>query len=858
MTVDLDGAPDLQPHSPGLVRMEPGVPRVPATLPFSTRCALLIRTAERGRAEATSLLQALLMRFLWTLPAGKVRLTLIDPVGLGEHFAGFMHLADHDPNLVTDRIWTETQHIERRLLDLTQHMETVLQKYLRNRYATIDAYNAEAGEVAEPFRVVVVANFPTGFTPDVARRLLNLVTSGPSCGVCPLISVDTRLPLPQGFKLADLEAGCVTLAWRENRFILKDSDLGDYPLTVDAPPSAEVLTQLLHTVGTNAVAAARVEVSFDFVAPPASTWWTSSSQAGVEVPLGRAGATKRQHLRLGAGTAQHVLVAGKTGSGKSTLLHVLITNAALLYRPDELELYLIDFKKGVEFKAYATQGLPHARVVAIESEREFGLSVLQRLDVELKRRGELFRQLGVADVPNYRALSGGKKKDYSATDTPHSPLPTPHSAMPRVMLIVDEFQEFFIEDDRTSQEAALLLDRLVRQGRAFGLHVILGSQTLGGAYSLARSTIDQMAVRIALQCSEADAGLILSKDNTAARLLGRPGEALYNAAGGAVEGNDPFQVVWLPDERRDEYARTLAARAQAEGLHVPPPIVFEGATPADPAANPALLACLRQAPPLATLERAWLGDAVAIKDPTAALFRAQGGSNLLLIGAYPEAALGVLTTAAIGLAVQRPTHSTPRIHVFDGTPADSIYAPVWPDTLAALGPQTQLHVRRDLGSVLTTLLTEVTQRQSAEGSLVPLYLILNGLQTFRELRKGDDDFGYSRRGEEKVSPAKQFTTLLRDGPPVHVHVLVWCDSLTNLQRSLDRQALRDFEQRILFPMSAADSSTLIDSPAANKLGVHRALFVSEDLGQPEKFRPYSTPTADWLAQVRTALAAGPG
>src|SRR5947208_13993321 len=109
--------------------------------------------------------------------------------------------------------------------------------------------------------------------------------------------------------------------------------------------------------------------------------------------------------------------------------------------------------------------------------------------------------------------------------------------MPRILLIVDEFQEFFTEDDRLAQEAALLLDRLVRQGRAFGLHVLLGSQTLGGAYSLARSTIDQMAIRIALQCSDADAQPILSKENTAARLLSRPGEAIYNDQHGQGEGH---------------------------------------------------------------------------------------------------------------------------------------------------------------------------------------------------------------------------------------------------------------------------------------------------------------------------------
>src|SRR5207253_2564364 len=199
----------------------------------------------------------------------------------------------------------------------------------------------------------------------------------------------------------------------------------------------------------------RVEVPFEWIAPPRSAWWTADSRDGIEVALGRVGARARQMFALGHGTSQHALVAGKTGSGKSTLLHVLITQLALSYSP---------------------------------------------LDVELSRRGELYRSHGLNDLASYRALADG------GADLP---------PMPRVLLVVDEFQEFFVEDDKVSQEAALLLDRLVRQGRAFGIHVLLGSQTLGGAYSLARSTIDQMAVRIALQCSEADANLILAKDNSA-------------------------------------------------------------------------------------------------------------------------------------------------------------------------------------------------------------------------------------------------------------------------------------------------------------------------------------------------------
>src|SRR5206468_9369102 len=114
-------------------------------------------------------------------------------------------LTDYDEALVGSRIWTEAVHIEQRLADLTAHMENVIQKYLRNQYQTIDEYNAQAGEVAEPFRVLVVANFPVNFSIEAARRLVSIATSGARCGVYTLVTVDTKQPLPHGFNLADLE-----------------------------------------------------------------------------------------------------------------------------------------------------------------------------------------------------------------------------------------------------------------------------------------------------------------------------------------------------------------------------------------------------------------------------------------------------------------------------------------------------------------------------------------------------------------------------------------------------------------------------------------------------------------------------
>jgi energy-coupling factor transporter ATP-binding protein EcfA2 len=611
-----------------------------------------------------------------------------------------------------------------------------------------------------------------------------------------------------------------------------------------------------------------VEVPFEYVAPNADAWWNGDTARGIRIPLGRAGATKLQHLQLGEGTSQHVLIAGKTGSGKSTLLHAMITNLALTYSPDQVELYLIDFKKGVEFKTYATHQLPHARVIAIESEREFGLSVVEKLDAELKRRGDLFRQAGVQDVAAYRAVAGA-------------------SSMPRILLMVDEFQELFTDDDKLAQDAALLLDRLVRQGRAFGMHVLLGSQTLGGAYSLARSTIGQMAVRIALQCSEADAHLILSEDNSAARLLSRPGEAIYNDANGLVHGNHPFQIVWLSDEKREQYLQGLRKLTQerltAKTIAPPPPaIVFEGNVPADIRRNRALVELLRAPdwPVQSTPVHAWLGEAIAIKDPTAAVFRPQSGDNVLIVGQRAESALGMLASALVSLAVQhRPVQdqrstegavgasgfaagSAAQFYVLEhDRPADlpldrpladfrgglAAFSTVLPHAIQAAG-------RRDLLNMLAEIAREIDRRQTEDDrGGAAMYLFISDLGRFRDLRRDDNDLGYSFSGDKPPNPAQLLGTILRDGPAVGVYTVAWADSLTSVQRCFDRQTLREFALRILLQISANDSSHLIDSPLASRLGPHVAIFHNEEEGRLEKFRPYAWPALDWLTTVQQRL-----
>ncbi len=491
---------------------------------------------------ASNFIQALILRALTSLPPGKTQITVIDPQGLGRNYGWLMHLGDYDPELVTHRVWTQPNHIAKHLTNLALKAEDFIQQSLRNQYATIEQYNQEAGPLAEPYRIVVWNSFPLALDDTSWKPLVSLLDTGARCGIVPIFVMDPTLPweMPERRDMLMRRGIHVELDPVSNklRLLESQSELADLPTEPLAPPQPEDAQTLIHQVGRRAKQASRVEVPLSGIAPPHDQWWQADSSNSLEIPIGQSGVGRVQSLKLGVGTAQHAIVAGKTGSGKSTLLHAIITSAAVKYSPERLRMVLLDFKKGVEFQAYSQSELPHADIIGIESEREFGLSALEYVDQCMQNRGQLFRDAGVQDVQSWNLLH-------------------PDRQMPRMLIVVDEFQELFVADDKLTSQVSLILDRIVRQGRSFGVHAILSSQTLAGAYSLPRTTMGQMGVRIALQCDASDAQMIFADDNPAASRLHHPGQAVYNDQGGRVEGNQSMQIGWLNKTEMLQWLSTL-------------------------------------------------------------------------------------------------------------------------------------------------------------------------------------------------------------------------------------------------------------------------------------------------------------
>ncbi len=251
-------------------------------------------------------------------------------------------------------------------------------------------------------------------------------------------------------------------------------------------------------------------------------FWTESSQFKVSVPVGWD--INHKEVCFEIGNAQnHTLICDHSGSGKSNFLHVLIQNLAFYYAPDEVQLFLLDYKEGVEFNAYTDPILEHARLVSVASSVGYGMSFLSWLCDEIEKRSDLFKQFNVKDLSDYRK----------------------HEKMPRLIVVVDEFQVLF--SDKSTQVKGSVersLNTLLKKGRSYGVHLVLATQTMRGG-EIDSSFKAQIANRIALPMDAEDSTKIL--DDDVACEIQKP-EGIFNNNGGHQKYHTKMSIPKAPDD----------------------------------------------------------------------------------------------------------------------------------------------------------------------------------------------------------------------------------------------------------------------------------------------------------------------
>lgn len=506
-----------------------------------------------SREMALEYLTAIEMRLFQSMPAGKLRVTMFDPLDLGKNFAMFSVLGEHDERIISTKIWHETDRMKEKLNELVAQISHVNQDCLKGIYEDIVEYNKAVGKNAEPIQVLFIADFAEqNFDMEACRLLQQILSSGPKCGVYCFISGNhNALELGLG---SDVLTKTDRFVFKQRRMLLKHNGRKDIDMLPIPLPDVDERTDILRILNEGIKKSERIiidynEASENLLEHKEKWFQYLSDESGVSIPVGIEGANKVVEIGLGGlqRTQHHVLVSGTIGSGKSTFLHTFIMSTLLRYSPEDVQIYLLDFKKGVEFKIYSEYNLPNFKVISTDTTPEYGLAVLKHLCEEQARmESTLFKNDNLSVIEEYNDRHMNKK-------------------ISRKLLIMDEFHELFVNpDSEVAKESHYYLQQIVKQGRAWGVYVILASQKLPESCT---DIYHQMLNRIALQSTEEVARMILDTDNPGVGLLANMdvGSGIFNDNGGNIDSNRIFRIAYFSREMLKSTLEQIKERQQSLG-----------------------------------------------------------------------------------------------------------------------------------------------------------------------------------------------------------------------------------------------------------------------------------------------------
>lgn len=783
---------------------------------------LCVTYTKEGMSQAMAFVNTVIGRLYEYNPARSVIAEVIDT----EYFTG---LDDVFKLLKRDlyRIHSRPEEIRNLLAVLQKRAGTIMRNLLTEKGATLRSYN-RSHECSEPYIVLVVKNFPKGLSSDDLEMFGRLAKVGPQTGIYLVLLADSEVLA----ELSERDLEVSDIQWYINtaaHFDFKvESDYMSSLLGREAAGPAALtrydsldegqLRQIVAGINAKCELREDVVVSIGDYMPPEDKWWKGDSARQIEIPFGVNTDLEVKSLKITQESGQNTaIVIGIPGSGKSVFLHSLICSAALRYSPDELGMYLIDFS-GVEFNSYAIGGLPHARVIAPEAEREFGLSILNELVEEGARRMELCRNYNVSNIVDLKNAAPGIK-------------------VPRILVIIDEFQKLFeIENDQISREANSKIHTIIQEFRKFGINLVLATQKLPSGAFLPR---DLIANRVVFKSSPADFSSLISLDAGEGMPRLRTGQCVYNSESGAPYDNNIVQGFFVSKKDIDEILARLGEFAKSHAYTPVQMKVFRSAE------QPEFIR-RRVQPGDAGMRRPgsripiYLGESISVSeyDVNVGLVP-ETANNILVIGGEQEVAEAICYHSVLSASTSNEAGEATLV-VVSGMRPDNELASVILPTLEALPfdhyfPATADDVEKTIAAVKET----IDNRRQSNGPIPGNVYI--AVFDFQNCRAFDRDT--SGRIEKPSSQAALLEYVLRNGPSVGVFTILQTDNLESLGRA--GSVLSAFNYRVALQMSEGDSNKVVGSSAANKLFVFnrpasrfRAYLRDNNRNLTIKFKPY--------------------
>lgn len=803
--------------------------------------------------------------FLSSLPVGKVNICVFDGRQRGNSIIPFLDFKKRCPDAFDEKIYTAQEDMYERLKKLNQQIDEFIQDKLGNRYGDFWEYNKNTPNRSEAATLLVLYDFPSGMDKRNLELLQNIVQNGKRCGVYVLICHNPEISYSiydhTEQHLSEIKKGCEQIAYKNGRYCLMPYD---YPVSITGLPSDLEMEQFMSAYVKKLGKIKRQGISFSDIFP--KELFKAQSFGKLSIPVGIGDRDAAVNMVMGEGSSHHGLIAGATGSGKSTLLHTVIMSSMLNYSPDQLQLYLMDFKSGTEFKIYESEKLPHIRLLALDAMQEFGESILESLVQEMEHRAELFKEEGggVTAVKDYVSVTG--------------------KPMPRILVIIDEFQVLFNDaaNRKVAEHCSELAKRIVTEGRAFGIHLLMATQSMRSIsnMTLISGIAEQMLIRVGLKCGESDIRYLFGNED-----CGKIQTMMKGPVGTAVMNPDytekpamGFRVAYLDDETQHEYLKMISDQFKDYPARLQ---VFEGKR------TEKLLDYFRVQGIGMTDEFPaciHLGVPIKVAPPYKIVIDKKRKHNLLVCGTDVKMAGRIIDNYMISALLNRNA----LVYCADGDLMvdDETSRPFYHLLSDWSG---RLTLAEDRGSIIRMIddVYDEFQLRKKKNKKEQIFVIFKNLQFLdivEMMFNGDpversdylDDEPEQENGDFSDPMAAFNFDHILSGPKTHKDTMPVGDKLIKLMESgsmygicfvvsaLEYQTVKDsmcsygnnviknFPERIVFSLSQGDAQFLLDEPSISGLRDNTVYF-TDGVREKLRIKPYTSPDVDALKAYLSGL-----
>ena len=859
---------------------------LPLNLDLNNTFNVILNSPEKTAEEIRQFTHHIMWSLLSFLPVTKVNFKVVDVENRNstKPFSDLRKALPELFNVITsqDKVYEMLQEINTQIDDFTQNK-------LGAKYENILEYNQNTPKRSEAITLLLFYDFPKGMDARSVDMLISIIRNGSKCGIYTIICHNPEAQFSRyesiDDRLEQIAKYSISVEYKDENYQLLPFGL---PISISEQKNATDISELVkqYTEASNVIK--HRGISFDDILP--EDLFNKKSTRLLDIPIGIGDEDAIINLAFGEGTSHHCLIGGGTGGGKSTLLHTIIMSGMLNYSPEQLHLYLMDFKGGTEFKIYESQRLPHINLIALDAMQEFGESILENLVQEMEERSHIFKEAG-----GYTKI-----QDYvEGTGLP----------MPRILIIMDEFQILF--NDSTNRKVAMncanLAKRIVTEGRAYGMHLMMATQSTNiiSTLTLDRGTIEQMRVRIGLKCGEADTRYLFSDlycNEAKIKMMGPKGTAVLNEDYTETPenndtslqlGNIGLRVAYCGDILKDKYLRIISEKYAEEPCVTQ---IFEGSR------TVALLDYLSEMNVGFTTElpvNVHMGDKIKVAPPFCLSLDRKKKHNMLICGTNQQMTNNVLYNYLISVLLNQNAS----VYCIDGDilvgddQSDEFYRVLKDCT-------ERLHIAESRADIVRFIhdiyeIYEDRKKHNAKGVICVVVKNLQYIDIIKSMFKGErveekeyldteeiveevqpvveeapdpmDIFAAfnsvvaTRNAKKNISGTTQkrsadgysnekILKIIEDGSGFGIHFVVTSTDYQTVKETMrfGENVLAKFPERVVFSLSNNDADNLVEGVSVASLN-NNLVYYTDGVRDTFQLKPYISPKAEELLQFFNSL-----